>query len=400
MENSGKDSSSLSQPIPEIRIRKGSDVPSISESEAEQEGYAPLAFDEGLSDLDENISDAEKDHAHGEDFTEDVRQVSGVISPTLQLNLSSPDDPSPVWDDGGSDKENDGNAEKVQDRPRPPRPATTPTKQATTPTKPPPPRPPQMKSPDHTGVKKPPARPSVPPKSPVNTPSDGIQEQSFNQGNRIEDDDFGTTPCDVVDYSAQQDLDTKPLERPHGTTPIGFTSLTDYRDTDSPTPSNADQEKIKITLPKSAKAKSAKKQQGQLNQDGQNEVEKVLTPPPGKRHAPAPPPPPSIVKTRPTRPPLPPPPSKAAPGIVAAEPIMKWEVFDDGPSHEEKTPEDEVSEDAATSNDDGGNDPFSVKPADGGRHLKRFFIIYDFIVIIACIFFALICISILNPRRI
>ena len=345
METSGKDSSSLAQPIPEIRIRKGSDVPSISESEAEaeREGYAPLACDEGLSDLDENINDAEN-----------ARVVSGVISPTLQLDLSSPDEVPPVWNDG--DKGDESGSENVQDKPRPPRPATTPTK-------PPPPRPPQMKSPD---LKKgPPSRPAQPPKSPVKTPPGGMQVHSVNQM----EEDFGMTPSsDQVDYSAgAQDVDTKPTEPTVGMSPISYTP----READSPPPANADQEKIKITLPKSAKAKSSKKQFNAATQDGQTEAERVLTPPPGKKHAPAPPPPPSIVKTRPARPPLPPPPSKAAPepAVPPAEPITKstWEVFDDAPSFEEKTTEDEASEAAATSNDDDTNDPYSAKPPDGGK---------------------------------
>ena len=376
MEKSGKDIWSPSQSIPEIRIRKGSDVANGSESDPEQDGYAPLAFDEGLSDLDDidNASDQEKGRARDNhiDFSEDVAtgysmHASGFISPTLRLDLSCSDEASECHD-GSSEKDDGRCAEKARGGPRPPRPATNPTKSA-------PPRPPQIKSP----AKQPPARPA---KSPLDMHPGDVGDAFSREG----DDLMGMANSDMVDYLADDmdggyaplDIDTKPVGRPHSTTPINFTSLTDY--TDATSQSNSDQDKIKIILPKSSKSRS-KKQQGSSNQESdQNEGEAVLSPPPGKRHAPAPPPPPSKVKTRPARPPLPPPPSKADRDTAAAEPKRNWEMFDDAPSSFDDAPSsfdesataDEATEAGHTSNDNDGDDDLSGKPTDGGKFLMRF----------------------------
>ena len=369
MEKSGKDIFSPSQSIPEIRIRKGSDVASGSESDPEQEGYAPLAFDEGLSDLDDIDNASDQGRAREIGFSEDAAtgyatHASGFISPTLQLDLSCSDETSECHD-GSSEKDDRRCAEKSRGGPRPPRPTTNPTKPA-------PPRPPQIKSP----AKQPPARPT---NSPLATTHPG---GDVGDAFSTTDDLMGTATGDIVDYLADDmdgggyaplDPDTKPVGRPHSTTPINFT---DY--TDSTPQSNSDQDKIKIILPKSSKSKS-KKQQGSSTTEGdQNEGEAVLSPPPSKRHAPAPPPPPCKVKTRPARPPLPPPPSKADRDTAAAEPKRNWELFDDTPSSlDESVMVDEAAEAGHTSNDDDGDDePFSGKPTDGGRYWMRSLIIY------------------------
>ena len=377
MEKSGKDIFSPSQSIPEIRIRKGSDVASGSESDPEQDGYAPLAFDEGLSDLDNIDNASDQGRAREIGFSEDAatgyaRHASGFISPTLQLDLSCPDEVSPECHDGSSEKDDRRCAEKSRGGPRPPRPTTNPTKSA-------PPRPPQIKSP----AKQPPARPT---NSPLATTHPG---GDVGDAFSTTDDLMGTATGDIVDYLADDmdggyaplDPDTKPVGRPHSTTPINFT---DY--TDSTPQSNSDQDKIKIILPKSSKSKS-KKQQGSSSQEGdQNEAEAVLSPPPGKRHAPAPPPPPCKVKTRPARPPLPPPPSKAdRDTAAAAEPKRNWEMFDDTPSSlDESVMVDEAAEAGHTSNEDDGDDePSCGRPTDGGRCWMRSLInIHNFLITI------------------
>ena len=251
--------------VPEIRIRKSSETPSMG-STGDVPVMAPMASFETLTD----VSDWEESE-HGEDpgtdkqsDVEDVfhdsGQNNGLSGSTGTLTEagveagasdSGLDKPSSL--DVPSDDGEGSVANVIPSKPeRPPSPMLSPC--SSQPPKRPPspsrgPRKPPSPARSPRGRSPSPARPP-PPKTGSKTPDDVDERELFEIND--EDDSY-------IERKYGRGLETKAIERPRSTTPINIATLDSYIGDENKEEQGDDTEKITISLPGSKKSKHAKK---------------------------------------------------------------------------------------------------------------------------------------------
>ena len=250
--------------VPEIRIRKSSETPSMG-STGDVPVMAPMASFETLTDVSdweesEHGDDPGTDkQSEGEDVFHDSGQNNGLSGSTGTLTeagieagasdsgLDKPSSLDVPSDDGEGSVTNV--APSKPDRPPSPMlsPSGGPPKRPPSPSRGPkrPPSPslsPRGRSPS-------PARPP-PPRAGSKTPDEMDERELFEIDD--EDDSF-------IERKYGKGLETKAIERPRSTTPINIATLDSYIGDENKHEHADDTEKITISLPGSKKHKHAKK---------------------------------------------------------------------------------------------------------------------------------------------